>query len=391
MNIDIFNNYELQREELLARIAQELELDNSRKEKMETAYNAVSEVLKNDPEFFEDLEIVVYPQGSAKIGTTVKPINGDDFDLDTVLHIYDKYTKHTPNGIYNALVRVLENNGNYSTIMEKKDRCVRLNYKSDFHMDILPACMQDEYDFEKIAIPERDLNNWSSGNPKGFANRFLERANSVKSYMLKTFSETLIKANVDTEPLPNEVYEKTPLQRAVQLVKRYRDVYFEDKKYKVSSIVLTTIISENYNGEESIFDTITNTIEIIKRNYNDSIINGKRFKIFNPVDKNEEFTDSWTDNHYKNFIAFITDFHSKWNSLKDDFETSGKNYIELFGEGVYKSSLQNQIKRYSHLTKDSFTKANGIILGGSSYTDSKGQINENKGVKNESYHNFGGK
>ena len=28
------------------------------------------------------------------------------------------------------------------------------------------------YDYEKIAIPERSLNNWSSGNPKGFANRF---------------------------------------------------------------------------------------------------------------------------------------------------------------------------------------------------------------------------
>ena len=51
--LDIFNNYELQREELLARIAHELELDQTRKERMEQAYGNVLEVLKKDEVFFE--------------------------------------------------------------------------------------------------------------------------------------------------------------------------------------------------------------------------------------------------------------------------------------------------------------------------------------------------
>jgi hypothetical protein len=44
--IDIFKDYVLQREELLARIAQELQLDKTRLERMENAYNTVAEVLK---------------------------------------------------------------------------------------------------------------------------------------------------------------------------------------------------------------------------------------------------------------------------------------------------------------------------------------------------------
>lgn len=44
--IDIYKDYFLQREELLARIAQELQLDKSRTVRMETAYNAVSDLLK---------------------------------------------------------------------------------------------------------------------------------------------------------------------------------------------------------------------------------------------------------------------------------------------------------------------------------------------------------
>lgn len=46
MMIDIFKDYVLQREELLARIAQELQLDKTRLERMETAFKAVAEVLK---------------------------------------------------------------------------------------------------------------------------------------------------------------------------------------------------------------------------------------------------------------------------------------------------------------------------------------------------------
>ena len=191
MDRNIFTNYKLQREELLARIAQELELDQSRKNKMESAYKAVYELLKKESNFFKDLEILIYPQGSAKIGTTVKPINGEDFDLDTVLHIYDPYYNHSPKAIYDALIKVLENDSYYKTIMEKKKRCVRLNYKSDFHIDILPACMKNINDYEKIAIPEKALNNWSFGNPKGFANRFLNNANSVSKSVLKLFSDTL--------------------------------------------------------------------------------------------------------------------------------------------------------------------------------------------------------
>src|SRR5690606_35418836 len=155
--------YTLQREELLARIAQELQLDKTRLERMESAYRAVAELLENDEDFFDGLVIEVYAQGSKRIGTTVKPINEDDFDLDVVLHIYDPYYKHTPEKIYNALVQALEKNGYYKSIMEKKTRCVRLNYKSDFHMDILPACMPDLYEKEIIRIPEKTRMNWSSG------------------------------------------------------------------------------------------------------------------------------------------------------------------------------------------------------------------------------------
>lgn len=387
--IDIFENYKLQREELLARIAQELQLDNTRLERMESAYNAVYDLLKKDESFFKDLDIEIYAQGSKRTGTTVKPINGEDFDLDTVMHIYDLHYNYSPSQIYDALVKVIESNDYYKSIYEKKDRCIRLNYKSDFHMDILPACMQTINDKEKIAIPEKKLQLWSSGNPKGFAKWFLQIADSAKSSMLRSYSQVLLEAKVESEPLPEELYIKTPLQRAVQLIKRYRDLYYLNKQYKVSSIVLTTLFAKFYDGEESIFEAIDNITNQIKSSYLHSLETHLKFKVLNPVDQKEDFTDSWDEEHYISFYNFINDFYTKWQLLKEDFETSGKEYIILFGEGVYKKSLTQQIKTFANSSSNVFTKANALILGNNAYTNSKGEINESNGTKNESHHNFG--
>ena len=387
--MDLLSNYILQREELLARIAQELQLDKTRLDRMESAYEAVYQLFENDKGFFSNMEVELYSQGSKRIGTTVKPLNNDDFDLDTVLHIYDLYTNYTPEFIYNELLRVIENDEYYKSVREKKSRCVRLNYKGDFHLDILPACMWGMDDRKKIAIPEKAKIRWSSGNPKGFAEWFLNIANSLRKSMLRSYSEMLIESKVESEPLPDELYIKTPLQRGVQLIKRYRDIYYQNRSNPVSSIVLTTLMAKLYSGEESIFETIDNITSKIQESYNEAINAKQRFKVLNPVDSREDFTDSWTNQDYISFAEFINDFHRRWQKLKESFEISKEEYITLFGEGVYKKSLQEQIKAFSSSSKNSISKASGLILGNSAYTNAKGNINQYQGTKNEPHHSYG--
>ena len=388
--IDIFDDYILQREELLARIAHELQLDRTRFERMQSAYNAVSELLKNDHDFFDGLVIELYAQGSVRIETTVKPINSEDFDLDAVLHIFDPYYNYSPEEIYNALVRALGRDSYYKKIMQKKSRCVRLNYKGDFHLDILPACMPNTFEKELIKIPEKALDEWSSGNPKGFSKWFIDIAQSVGETLLQKSELILLEAQIETEPLPVGLYEKTPLQRAVQLMKRYRDIYFEDREYKVSSIVITTLAARLYQGENSIFETIDHLVARTKNEYLDSINRGHRFKVLNPVDNQEDFTDSWRDSHYRAFYAFLSDFHNKWRNLTQSFEFSKNDYIELFGEGIYKKSLNEQMLCFSDSSKDSLVKTSSIITSGRALTNGKGEINKYEGTRNEAHHNFGG-
>lgn len=201
----------------------------------------------------------------------------------------------------------------------------------------------------------------------------------------------MLEAQIETEPLPSEVYEKTPLQRAVQLMKRYRDIYFKSRDYRVSSIVITTLAAQFYQGENSIFESIDQIVARIRNGYDDSINSGYKFKVLNPVNRNEDFTDSWTDNHYQSFYNFISDFYKKWQSLKRSFEFSKNDYIELFGEGIYKKSLNEQFMCFSQSTSSTLVKSSSLITGGTAYTDSKGQINKSEGSKNEAHHSYGGR
>jgi len=389
--IDLFKNYELQREELLARIAQSLQLDETRKKRMEDAYNSISELLNNDITFFKDVDVDVYPQGSTATGTTVKPLNGNEFDLDIVIHIKRLYNYFSPNEVYNAILKIIESDKRYKDKIERKNRCVRLNYAGDFHMDILPGCIVFIFDENNLKVPDRELKDWTISNPKGLIEWFLSRANTVAQSMLKNYRSNLIELRAEIQDLPeDDFYEKTPLQRAVQLVKRYRDIFFENNsEYSTSSIVLTTLIGQYYQSENSIYSTIENVINRIRIDYTTAVVAKTKFKVLNPVNREEDFTDKWTDKHYENFFSFITEFYNEWQQLKQGFEKSHLDYIRLFGEGVYKQSLQEQIKLMSKYSTDEITKANALIISNNAYTNPRGQINESKGIKNERHNNFG--
>lgn len=338
-----FNNKNTQLDDLLARIAEEIQLDDTRKERMEVAYRAIESLLNEDTGFFKDAIFEIYPQGSVRIGTTVKPIGKNEFDLDIVVHIVMDWKKYPPQYIYNQLKRVLQNSDRYKDKVELKNRCIRLNYAGDFHMDILPGCQESNDDKDKLVIPDRKLGDWTSGNPRGYGNWFIEKSNLAKI--------TLLEKAYAMENLPaDEFSKKKPLQRAVQLIKMYRDEYFKSNPdMATSSIILTTITGEFYEGEESIFDTIENIINKIKQNFISVGSVGNRLKILNPVNSQEDFSDKWDDDKepelYEHFKKFIFHLDKQWKILKEDNGVIEEaNTIKgLFGEKAYLRAQESQV------------------------------------------------
>lgn len=333
------NNKTAQIDDLLARAAEKLQLDKTRREKIESSYMSIQEVLENDPEFFNSKSFEIYPQGSVRIGTTVKPLAKNEFDLDIVLHIRDKnYEQTNPIKVYNELKRVLKNDGRYEDKVEPKTRCVRLKYAGDYHMDILPGCQEKIQNEDVIIIPDRELKEWLISNPRGYAKWFLEKAETIRL--------TLLEKAYSAEEIPADDFAtKKPLQRAVQIIKRYRDLFFEKSPdYATSSIVLTTIAGELYQNQESIFETIDSIISQIKNKVN--VSRTQRIKVLNPVNEEEDFTDKWErePQYYSEFIRFSESLYESWQRLKQDNGIIEESNIlkGVIGEKLFSDSIREQ-------------------------------------------------
>src|ERR1700674_3314801 len=76
-------SWEAQVDDLLMRICTKLQLDETRHALAEKHYHAVAKLLEDHAEVTR-LRPSMYPQGSMCLLTTVKPLEGDEYDLDFV-------------------------------------------------------------------------------------------------------------------------------------------------------------------------------------------------------------------------------------------------------------------------------------------------------------------
>lgn len=331
------NDKKTQIDDILDRMAEGLQLGDARYDRMKQHYEAVKNWIEKDEKFFKPFNYEVYPHGSVRILTTVKPMGKDEFDLDIALHLKTNHATHTPQKIYQELKRRLMEHETYKGMLEPKKRCLRLNYSGDFHMDILPGIQEYEWDEDRLCVPDRELGTWVSSNPRGYAKWFIDRANTVKVSLL----EKAIRA----ENLPADNFRfKKPLQRAVQLIKRYRDIYFQDDDtYKTSSIILTTIAGIYYTGQESIFDTVEGIVNQIQNNVSRL---PQRIKVLNPVNAQEDFTDKWDSEpaYYDAFKAFAVHLYNEWQELKREHGVMNEGRIlkGLFGEENFINAQRGQ-------------------------------------------------
>lgn len=298
-------------DEILDLIGVCVQLTNTQFSDAERKYKAVGAWLNADNSRLQAYEPDIFPQGSLRLDTTVKPLSHTEFDLDLVclLNLHDT----TPLQLYNMLLERMVSNGRYTEILEPMDRCIRLNYAGDFHLDIVPAipdpnCQPGE---TCIVIPDKPKKEWRCSNPKGYSTWFDKQALKQTRSKVAAFYE-----RKDIEPLraPVPAYHKLPLKLAVQLMKRWRDVYFKDDPDRLapSSIVLTTLAAHLYDGEDHPTDALA------------TILNGIRdwarrepIRLRNPTNPDEWITDRWVQRPemYRAFLTAAEDFRVRWNDL----------------------------------------------------------------------------
>ncbi len=348
-------------ENLLLGICERLQLSPSLYEQANERYLTIAKTIEKDM-IFKYISLNIYPQGSFRLKTTVKPLGNDEYDLDFVAEL-PKESVMTPKELYDHIYRILKNDGTHNEMVEQKSRCIRVNYANDFHLDIMPGKLVNESTHE-IIVPDKELKHWyHHSNPIGFADWFEHQAKNRIILEMSAMQEREFNVQkISDQEIANKL---EPLRRAVQLVKRYRDIYCEKNHTEpVRSIVICTLM-----GQVSSFSGGTlKIIENFCKYVNKLIANSPKdpFEVKNPV-VDEVLTEKWNknNNYYQDFVSMMQSLTFDINELRSLEHNSDTNTLvkKMFGESVTNIVIKDFAKKLTESRNkgELSVNSNGVI------------------------------
>ncbi|MGB7281871.1 MAG: nucleotidyltransferase [Candidatus Acidiferrum sp.] len=349
--VQFLSDRNAQVDDLLRRICEDLQLTSSRYDQAVDHYEAVCNWLEADGSVVAVFNPTIYPQGSMKIGTTVKPFGRDEYDLDFVCEFRFAVNKlQSPLQLLKLLEARLREHELYRSILEMKNRCVRLNYANEFHLDILPACPDPSVGGSCLFVPDRKSQAWKHSNPKGYADWFEARCEMGLKLLME--SRRLMEK---AEPIPPQeaAEEKAILKRVVQLLKRWRDVRFQrEPKLAPISMVLTTLAAQAYGGEHTVTEAMTSVLNSF---VSLAASSNPRIYVPNPANPKEDLSERWDDRaQYRAFVDGVREFHKRWNEAlaARGIQNVSQQLESLFGEPVT-AALKKQARTLQELREKS--------------------------------------
>lgn len=332
-------------EKLLQGLVAKLELPPSAFEKSVERYKDLGEWLGRDGSTCADNKPHVFPQGSFRLGTAIRPLHKDEeYDLDLACCLTSGVTNqsHSQQELKALIGAELECYRKARAIqknLDEKHRCWRLEYQDDisFHMDIVPCIPKSEAEKQTLSASLKSYtqlnenlrtsvaelavgitddrarfypykpSEWLISNPEGYAKWF----DNQKNQITQGLTVALEKAQVDQVPDHNQ---KMPLQQVIQILKRHRDTMFQDNPdSKPISVIITTLVAGGYKGAGTLVNTLKDALTTLSRF---SQLGSKL--VPNPVNPQENFADRWGDPNYAH-LRLEHNFRDWVKSVNQDF------------------------------------------------------------------------
>ncbi len=336
---------------ILEEIAAGIEIPESAYETAEARYRDLGQWFGRSESVCSEFHPHISVQGSFRLGTVNRPLNGEEpYDLDLLCNLEHGVNKNAVSqqrlkrlvGVDIESYRVARG---IEEEKKEKHRCWRVEYADEigFHMDILP-CIPDGPErrtllcesmmragaSEELAKSVANLSvcitddrhpnyrlisdAWPVSNPKGFARWFESRMKLATMLLEKRLLEARV-ARIDDLPV---FRWKTPLQRAVQLLKRHRDIRFAGNcELKPASNILTTLAGLAYRGESGIAETLARCLDDME-----GLVRVNTPRVPNPVNPSEDFADKWdmpegrAKRLEENFWRWLTQAKADFNSIR---------------------------------------------------------------------------
>jgi uncharacterized CHY-type Zn-finger protein len=287
-------------------------LNQSRIEQLEKRVETISSFLcKNDyaPRIWR-----FTAQGSWAHKSIIKPPKNKDFDAD-LLAIIGEVEGWRAKDYINELYYVFRNNQIYADKVSRGTRCVVLNYKGDFHLDVVPCIQIIEGESKRFWVCNR------------CEDEFEETAS-------ESYTAWLAEKNLLTG--------RNQLQKVIRLLKYLRDI---KGTFSAKSILLTTLVGMQIDDEVSSSNYFSDLPTSLKNivNWLDNFLQARPSMpvIENPVLSGEHFNRHWNQEKYENFRSKIHQYRDWIDDAyaePDRDESIGK-WRRVFGDDFAKGEV----------------------------------------------------
>ena len=327
---------------LLEEVCQSLEPTDTQYEQAKTSYETVAEWLSAS-ENLALKNLSLYAHGSTALGTTIRPIGREDFDVDTICRVCGLTEATSPSILKQLIGDRLKEHGLYRRMLEEKKRCWRLNYDRAFHLDISPTILNPHCANGGELVPDKSLKTWKPTNPRGYKALFERRCQLQPRIKISKSIAADSDIRADIEAFPNRKARKGILRRIVQLLKRHRDIMFQHVEDDIApiSIIITTLAAQSYEFCVSKFefetelDVVIDVIRLMPHFIERPVAHGRViYSVPNETTQGENFAERWNSEPQRAKAFF--EWHSR--ALRD-FE----HLASLEGQDVISKSLSSSL------------------------------------------------
>ena len=307
---------------------------------------------------YADFRCDIFPQGSFRLGTVVRPATAaGEYDIDLVfrMHIAKENTsqaqlKADAGALLGGYVGWKEDHGHNHgpTSLHDRRRCWTLEYADHgFHLDVLPAIPDTEYPPSGILLTDKQLFHWQHSDPVKYSIWFRGRSKELQRKLIAAAEARHM--NVGEVP---EWTVRSTLQRVVQILKWHCMIYFADNTGdRPPSILLTTLAARAYRGET---DLITATRSALAGMHAHIETRNGKYWVPNPAHEEENFADKWND-YPRRRDAFLAWHHDISTTLNDVVGMKGAGLATItsrleksFGHNEIRLSAKRYGERLAH-------------------------------------------
>lgn len=331
-------------EKLIGSLLRRLELDAAQRDDAEREYLKLADSIGAKLDIPRH-DVEVYPQGSMRTQTTIRPRNPSKFDLDIVVELKGpKYENPDSEAMFQAFGDALTGNEDVTGTPEPRRRCWRLQYPNKpYYFDVTPAVSDISHRYG-AALRVRDPETvWTPSNPEDFAAWFCERTDLRFHFQNTQEQLYVVEARKSVDPLPDEaVGIDDILRRTVQLMKLHRDNFYfyatpEQKEAMPISVIIVTLAANAFadiwqtrvRSFRSPIEVVLAVVEEMPR-YIDRATG--KYWVRNPELAIENFADRWN----RDGEARAKQFRRWHAALEGD--------LEILLSAEYSSSAENSLR-----------------------------------------------